>query len=439
MEYKRYPIGKIELIVALLIMALFSSCASFKSRQLTSKLNKANKLNDHFTGLVIYDPTTEEYLYEKDANKYFTPASNTKLFTFFAGLKLLGDSLDGIKYTVKGDSLIFRGTGDPTFLNPKFDSQPIYGFLAASGKQLFWATGYYDEPHFGPGWSWDDYAYGFQPELSEFPIYGNMARFFKPQVSDSLSVIPERFEGLIEFDNTYRSKVQRDLHYNYFKANPELWINEADTLNRPFQYSPELVVQLLSDTLKKQVSIIDNAEFEFENTLKSVPATHVYEIMLKASDNFLAEQLLINSSARLSDRLNTNNSVVFMERLHFKHMVKKPIWRDGSGLSRYNLFTPRSIVDLLDMIYDHLPSEELFSLLPEGGVSGTIKDWYGGNPPYIYAKTGTLSNNYCLSGYLNTNSGKTLIFSFMNNNYPGGSASIKPQIQEVLEWIRDNY
>jgi D-alanyl-D-alanine carboxypeptidase/D-alanyl-D-alanine-endopeptidase (penicillin-binding protein 4) len=173
--------------------------------------------------------------------------------------------------------------------------------------------------------------------------------------------------------------------------------------------------------------------------VKSVPSAWAYEIMLKSSDNFLAEQLLINTSAKLSDHLNTSNTIVFMERLHFKHMTHKPIWRDGSGLSRYNLFTPRNMVELLDMIYDHLPEQDLFALLPEGGVSGTIKDWYSGNPPYVFAKTGTLSNNHTLSGYIKTSSGRTVLFSFMNNNYPGSSASIKPQMENVLEWIRDNY
>lgn len=438
MEYKRYPIGKSWLIVCIVLVSL-SSCATFKSRQLTNRIGNAEKLNDHFVGLVIFDPAANEYLYEREADKYFTPASNTKLFTFFAGLKLLGDSIDGLRYTIQGDSLIFAGTGDPTLLNPKFSDQPIYDFLMSTDKQLYWATGYYDEPYFGPGWSWDDYAYGFQPERSELPIYGNMIRIFKPIGSDSLSVIPGRFDGLIDLDKAYRSKVQRDLHYNYFIANPELWIDEEDTLNRPFQITPELVAQLLSDTLKKKVSIIEDFQPDFDQTVKSLPSTQVYEVMLKASDNFLAEQLLLNSSVKLSNRLNASNAMVFMQRLHFKHMEQKPIWRDGSGLSRYNLFTPRSIAQLLDMIYEHLPKDELYALLPEGGKSGTLKDWYGGNPSYVYAKTGTLSNNHCLSGYIETESGKTLIFSFMNNNYPGSSDSIKPQMQEVLEWIRDNY
>ena len=74
-----------------------------------------------------------------------------------------------------------------------------------------------------------------------------------------------------------------------------------------------------------------------------------------------------------------------------------------------------------------------------GGVSGTIKNWYAAEQPYVFAKTGTLKHNHSLSGYLKTNSGKTLIFSFMNNHYPFSSTQVKTEMQSLLEDIRENY
>ena len=77
---------------------------------------------------------------------------------------------------------------------------------------------------------------------------------------------------------------------------------------------------------------------------------------------------------------------------------------------------------------------------PVGGKSGTLKNWYSGNPkPYIHAKSGTLGNNYNLSGYLVTNSGKILIFSYMNNHYLHSNNAIKEKMQTTFEWLRDNY
>ena len=98
------------------------------------------------------------------------------------------------------------------------------------------------------------------------------------------------------------------------------------------------------------------------------------------------------------------------------------------------------MVDVLHRMYNEISRERLFLLFPTGGISGTIEDWYPGRPdPYIYAKTGSLGNNHCLSGYLLTKSGKTLVFSFMNNHFVESSSEIKKRMQSIFENIRDNY
>jgi D-alanyl-D-alanine carboxypeptidase/D-alanyl-D-alanine-endopeptidase (penicillin-binding protein 4) len=120
-------------------------------------------------------------------------------------------------------------------------------------------------------------------------------------------------------------------------------------------------------------------------------------------------------------------------------LTSQPQWYDGSGLSRYNLITPKSLVEILNQIYQRLSFEEIKSVFPIGGESGTIRNYYKSETPYIIAKTGTLKNNHCLSGYLMTNSGKTLIFSFMNNHYIGSSDQAKVAMEQLLIKIRDHY
>jgi len=112
---------------------------------------------------------------------------------------------------------------------------------------------------------------------------------------------------------------------------------------------------------------------------------------------------------------------------------------DGSGLSRYNLITPRTLVTILDKILKELPREGLFKLLPAGGKEGTLKNWYASDIPYIFAKSGSLRNNYSLSGYLKTKSGKLMIFSFMNNNYVASSSEIKKAMEKMFLEIRNSY
>jgi D-alanyl-D-alanine carboxypeptidase/D-alanyl-D-alanine-endopeptidase (penicillin-binding protein 4) len=96
-------------------------------------------------------------------------------------------------------------------------------------------------------------------------------------------------------------------------------------------------------------------------------------------------------------------------------------------------------VKLWEKIYDFVPRERLFSLLATGGVDGTIKKWYKAENPYIFGKTGTLSNNHVLSGFLVTRSGKVLIFAFMNNNYVATTNDIRNNMQQILRNIYEHY
>jgi len=74
-----------------------------------------------------------------------------------------------------------------------------------------------------------------------------------------------------------------------------------------------------------------------------------------------------------------------------------------------------------------------------GGQSGTLKNAYNTKTPFVYAKTGTLSGVYNQSGYLITKKGKTLIFSFMNNNFVDAASKYRILTSELLTWIHENY
>ena len=100
-------------------------------------------VNDHFTGFALYDMDDKRMIYELNSDKYFTPASNTKLFTFYTCLKMLGDSIPALKYTTRNDSLIFWGTGDPSFLHTGLKATKGYNFLKRSDKKLFFSAGFY--------------------------------------------------------------------------------------------------------------------------------------------------------------------------------------------------------------------------------------------------------------------------------------------------------
>jgi len=107
----------ILLVCSFLILPGISGARHIKKRKIKRLFKHSIILNDHFTGFALYDLDEKKMIFEKDADKYFIPASNTKLFTFYTCLKMLGDSIPTLKYLIHGDSLLFWGTGDPSFLD----------------------------------------------------------------------------------------------------------------------------------------------------------------------------------------------------------------------------------------------------------------------------------------------------------------------------------
>jgi serine-type D-Ala-D-Ala carboxypeptidase/endopeptidase (penicillin-binding protein 4) len=402
--------------------------------------NTEERLQDHM-GFMLYDPASKKTLVEHKSAQYFTPASNTKIFTFYAGLKLLGDSVPAMRYQIKEDSLIFWGMGDPSLLYKKvFQNNRVLSFLTSSNKSLFFSGMNFQTERFGQGWAWDDYNYDYSPERSSFPVYGNLV-----SVSESdqgkLSVTPEYFRNLVVNgpQKKQESEVIRDVGSNQltFFAGDQKRIR--DTLAIPFHIDDELTAKLLSDTLKRRVVKISKPISVDALLLRSLPADSLYRIMMQDSDNFIAEQILLMSAAMLSDTLKPEIAIDYMTNNFLADSPDKLVWVDGSGLSRFNLFTPRSIVALWEKIGNQIPKDRLFQLLAVGGQSGTLKNSYKADVPYIYGKTGTLSNNHSLSGFILTKKGKTLIFSCMSANFVKPTSEVRKSMEKVLQTIRDKY
>jgi len=151
---------------------------------------------DSFHGFVLYDLDSSKYLFEYNADKYFTPASNVKIASLFAATKILSERLPSLSYFEKGDSLIFWGTGDPTFLHPVFGNSAVIDFLLlkSKDKKLYFSTTNYDDDPFGDGWAWEDYRTTYGVEKSVLPMYGN-AVYFEADPSCEIVVYPEIFKN----------------------------------------------------------------------------------------------------------------------------------------------------------------------------------------------------------------------------------------------------
>jgi len=430
-----------KLFIILLVAIIGFSCTNirFSKHQVYRKMIDTSQVfKQATTGLMLYNISQQKTIYSKNAHKYFVPASNTKLFTLYSSLQLLKDSIPALKYIEEGDSITFWGTGDPTFLHPDFENKSTaLDFLKSVGgkKKLYFSDGNFAGESQGKGWAWDDYNDYYAAEKSPLPMYGNFVRVRVD--SGQINIQPSIFS------NSFYKKddgkiVQRTLNDNLFLLPKNLLQADKYRQDIPFKTSSALNQQLLMDTLKLYVGVSKKPVINTAKTIYSIPSDQLLSIMMQESDNMMAEHLLLLCGSNIDDSLDTEFAINYIQEKFLSDLPDKNKWVDGSGLSRYNLFTPRSIVKLLEKMYREFPEERLFSLLAVGGKSGTLKNSFNNEEnPYIFAKTGSMSGVYNLSGYLKTKKGQTILFSFMNNNFNTSVSMQRKEVEKILKQVRN--
>lgn len=440
----------IRLLILFFISLLALSCNS-KKELISEKKSLVNQLNSeintqHHIGFLLKDLDNHKVVFEHNADKNFTAASNIKLLNFFVGLNMLGDSVPSFKYTIAGDSLLVWPMADPTFLHPHFKSQKAFDFLKNSGKNIFIVSGGYKGEKYGRGWAWDDYNESYQTEITEFPIYGNVISCSLDSAG-KLKMSPD-LSSLFFADvsvNKSALALKRNIYSNNIDV-PEVF-KTGFKQNIPISFTNNVLESLLSDTLlatgliTSSVAILPYRDLPASaKTVYSVSTKEVFQKMLKDSDNFIAEQLLLNYAA--ANNLEMSKESVFAKANEFLPELRSSLqWVDGSGLSRLNIVSPSLMVSVLEKIKIKVNDDKnLFSYLPAGGKSGTIRNMFTTSPQtFIYAKSGSLSNNYNLSGYLVGKSGKQYAFSYLNNNYLKLTKDIKVEVERLLTYIYEHY
>ena len=426
--------------ILVVFLGVSVSCSPVSKSRLTKTFRATDSEFQDHTGFMLFDLKGNKEMFSYHADRYFTPASNTKIFALYSGLKILGDSVPALKYAVAGDSLIIWGTGDPSLLYDKVGTnQHVIDFLRNTSKQIYFSADNFFTSHFGPGWAWDDYPYAYSSERSPLPIYGNRIKIAQTD-GGYVKLTPGIFRKNIWLADSVKqlSLFIRETGGNRIEFFPgSLAVSEEKAI--PFRCDPLLISEMLADTIGLPVRLIHAPMRKDARILHSLPSDSLYGVMMQESDNFIAEQILLMCSDVLSDSLNPDITIREMKRRHLYDMPDKLVWVDGSGLSRYNLFTPRSIVQLWKKIHEMIPQDRLFSLVAIGGRKGTIKNYFRSEKPYIFGKTGTLSNNHSLSGFMVAKSGRVLIFSFMNSNYTIPASRVRSRMEEILNTIYENY
>src|SRR5258708_28487878 len=262
-------------------------------------------------GICLFDPATATYTYNSQGDKFFIPASNTKLFSLYAGMKHLGDSLVGMRYATTDTALFILPSGDPTLLHPAFADQPVIRALQKTRRNLYLTEGNWQDRPFGRGWAWDDYNDDYMPERSAFPVYGNLIRWMQDTTAGSFYSIPD-IDWPVRFspDSSKQGfSVRRNVHDNTFVITE----GRSRVLEQGVPFITggiESAARLLKDTVGKVVGIRKQAPGGIGQTaagsdmgqavpgaaisvIHSRPVDSLFRPMMYNSDNFFAEQTLL--------------------------------------------------------------------------------------------------------------------------------------------------
>lgn len=435
------------------LLLLMGSCRSAKIQSLAKKhLLTDSLMSNAHAGIAVYDPSKKKFLFTHQAEKYFIPASNVKILSCYAGMKFLGDQLKGLQYVDMDSALVILPTGDPSLLHYDYPSQPVADFIRNTKKKIYIDPSAWTTNSLGYGWSWDDYSEYYMAERSALPIYGNVIRWYQirgkkenpENPSDTVDTFvysdPE-MDAPVNFGKPEKNfRVKRDLYKNAFTIY-EGAESKAET-DIPFiTNGVATALQLLKDTLHKEILVSDvplnKALTSSAETIYSRPVDSLLKPMMHRSDNFFAEQTLLMAGHALNGKLNTAAAVEALSAQVLKGMPDKPRWVDGSGLSRYNLFTPRDFIWVLDKMRNEFSWNRITTIFPTGG-KGTLRS-YVGEQGRLYAKTGTLSGVMALSGYVITKKNKTLIFSILINNHQQPTALLRAKTGAFLKELIDRY
>jgi serine-type D-Ala-D-Ala carboxypeptidase/endopeptidase (penicillin-binding protein 4) len=411
-----------------------------------------------------YEPV---FVYNHD--KLFPPASNAKLFTTAAALDRLGPNFRfqtrlayegslGPGNTLIGDLVLF-GQGDPDLSDSIRQSSGQFAHLDVLVRKVkeFGITeiqgdilgddSYFPFVPYGDGWMASDLTREYGAPVSALSFNNNLItlsirpgrRIGQPASasiypSESLLTVVNRAKTVRKGSalKWYRKPGTDQVSVTGHVALRSRGSTHSFTTRDPALYT----VSLLRERLMRagiKVKGAARARHAGDNVVRSsphliyihesLPLLEVISVTNKKSQNLYAEILLRTLGAEIrgigTDQAGLEVVYEFLQEAGVTRATARLY--DGSGLSRYNLITPRAET----MLLSHLATKGYFPVfldtLSISGLDGTLRARMIHTPAFqrVFAKTGSLRGVTTLGGYVRTDAGKIFSFSILNNHHQG--------------------
>ena len=404
-------------------------------------------------GFVVYDPKTKKVISSYNENASLIPASTTKLLTTETAMNLLGENfrwITQLEYSgaiedgVLNGNLYIVGSGDPSLGTNKAGANSyrtiISDFIAATKDKgitkingdIIIQTAVF--------------KVNKTQLLPESIVWLENGNYYLP-VGTTHEINPENEKLIAKKSNPFSE------NKNFYYISPYIGQMvyadkfEGAYLTTKMPDAPAYLANNLRATMLKSglpvvgkvVTRVTDPNPERREVITNYQSPTLAEIIMytnQHSDNALAEATLrMVGFQKLGDQtLESGRKVVNNHLKSVGFETEGLNYYDGSGLSRSNVVTPISQVKFLANLMNEKYYKTFQESLPIGGQTGTLKRmFYDVGNGQIFAKTGTLNKVKTLAGYMKTNSGKTLVFSLLINNYAGSVDQVKSKMEQILE------
>lgn len=432
------------------------------------------------SGVMVRDADSGNLLYQAHADRRLVPASNMKMFTSLAAFDILGADyrfatrlLTTGKQrgdTLQGD-LYLQGSGDPT-LHPD-DLDTFAAALAQRGirhiqGRMLLDTSAFDKTPFGAGWSWDDEPFAFAAPISAlnyaFTPGGDInvvrvdvrpgARAGAPgrasfyPANDSVTLINRTTTG-----GDTALTLERRPGSNRIVVSGTI-AAQAETSSRLTTVDqPAFVVgALLQNALRahgitlrggiEEAVTPAGAQLLAEKTSPSL--SRLIVTFLKVSNNGYGEILTKAMGRKTQGKGDWASGLQAISHFVQNQGIEAGTYRqvDGSGLSRMNQITPQQLTTLLLAARKQPWFADWYHALPVAGepgllVGGTLRNRMEKSAAAgrAHAKSGSMTGVSSLSGYVDSATGRPLVFAIISNNYLVPGAEVKALEDRLVETL----
>ncbi|MGK3999830.1 D-alanyl-D-alanine carboxypeptidase/D-alanyl-D-alanine endopeptidase [Sorangium sp. So ce1024] len=424
-------------------------------------------------GVLAIDVASGATLAAFDERGLYNPASNAKLFTAAAALRLLGPSyryLTGLYGEASNGSvaeLVLRGAGDPSLRTR--DLWEMARDLRARGVRkvagIAVDQGYFDARYVPPAFEQQPEEWAaFRAPVAATSLNANAVLFTvrpsKQGEAASVAIDPPGVTTLRGKIVTAKRGTPEKIGIQLEPNGHRLVVHLSGSIPEDSRAvsvarrvdDPRLVAAHALREMLREVGVEVTGEVrlggERQKRLlvahRSAPLGELLSALGKDSDNFYAETIFKTIAAERRGRPGTAEAAAELvgETLRELGADQEGVFlRNGSGLFDASRASPESIVRLLRAaLLDPALGADFVAQLAIGGVDGTLRGRFRAwsKERAIRAKTGTLASVASLSGYILPPAGRSPIaFAVLASDVRGKIDPTRKAIDAFVEALAD--